>query len=205
MSTQKSIKKRYWAFVVYPESAPQNWRDLLQETGLPVAVSPLHDRDKESNGQFKKPHWHCIACYSGPTTFNSVKCLTDKLNAPIPIPLESVRGNYRYFTHKDNPDKFQYDEKNITSLNGFNISDFVELTKSEVHHIILRIEKLILEHNFDEYSDVCEYLVNSDLITEHDIFSSHTFHFNALLASRRHRNFKSVPYCDKNGVVIEDE
>ena len=41
----KNIKKRYWAMVLYPDSAPQNWEELLQETGLQCAISPLHDKD----------------------------------------------------------------------------------------------------------------------------------------------------------------
>ncbi len=193
MASQKSIKKRYWAFIVYPESAPSDWLNILQVTGLPVAISPLHDKDKnDGDGSPKKPHYHCIATYSGPTTFNCVKSLTDKLNAPIPIPLESVRGNYRYFTHKDNPDKFQYEEKDISTLNGFNIADFVELTKSEVHAIVMKLEKLIREHDFIEYADVAEYLTDNDMISEHDVFSSHTIHFNALIRSRRHRKLNST-------------
>ena len=38
-------KKRYWAFVLYPESAPKNWKEILQQTGLSCCVSPLHDKD----------------------------------------------------------------------------------------------------------------------------------------------------------------
>lgn len=202
MSTKKSIKKRYWAFVLYPESAPVNWRDILQQTGLPVAISPLHDKDiNEGTNEPKKAHYHCIACYSGPTTFNCVKTLTDSLNAPIPIPLESVRGNYRYFTHRDNPDKYQYDEKDISTLNGFDISDFVELTKSEVHSLIMKIESIIRDEDITEYSDLAEYLTAHDMVTEHEVFSSHTIHFNALITSRRH---KKMSKTDPNtGEVFE--
>ncbi|WP_219811197.1 Rep family protein, partial [Campylobacter concisus] len=79
-----------------------------------------------------KAHYHFIICYVVPTSFNVVKRLNDKLNAPIPIALEQIRGYYRYFTHKDNPEKHQYDESEIKCLNGFKISDYVELTRSEV-------------------------------------------------------------------------
>ena len=188
MSREKSIKKRYWAFIVYPDSAPDNWRDILQETGLPIAISPLHDKDiNDGTNEPKKAHYHCIACYSGPTTFNCVKSLTDRLNAPNPIALESVRGTYRYHIHMDNPEKYQYDDKDRTTLNGFDISDFVELSKSEVHAIILKIEKIIVDENITEYSDLAEYLRDNEMITEHEIFSSHTIHFNALITSRRHK------------------
>ena len=39
-----NIKKRNWAFVLYPESAPADWLERLQATGLPGAISPLHDK-----------------------------------------------------------------------------------------------------------------------------------------------------------------
>ena len=51
-----------------------------------------------------------IVTYEGPTAQSVVERLTERLNAPKPIPLEQVRY-YRYLTHKDNPEKAQYDEK----------------------------------------------------------------------------------------------
>ena len=103
------IKKRNWGFVLYPESAPIDWIDNLKIKGITFAVSPLHDKDVNPTGESKKEHYHVILCFGSPTTFNNVKAITDELNQPIPIPLESVRGYYRYFTHKDNPEKYQYE------------------------------------------------------------------------------------------------
>ena len=92
-------KGRYWASVGYPESLPTNYLELLQETGLEVAISPLHDKDVNPNGEVKKPHYHFIFSYSGPTTYNNVKSLCDSLNMTIPIKLENLRGMYRYHLH----------------------------------------------------------------------------------------------------------
>ena len=117
----KNIKKRNWAFVLYPESAPADWREQLQKTGLQCAISPLHDKDMNPDNTPKKPHYHVILTYSGPTSYNVVKALTDGFNQPIPQALEQVRGYYRYLTHKDNPEKAQYDEREIKTINGFNI------------------------------------------------------------------------------------
>ena len=66
-----NVKKRYWAFVLYPESAPSDWRDIIQMTGLPFAVSPLHDKDLNADNTIKKAHYHIILCYPGPTTYNN--------------------------------------------------------------------------------------------------------------------------------------
>lgn len=50
------IRKRNWAFVAYPESLPKNWQEILTQTGLPVAISPLHDKDVNPDKTVKKPH-----------------------------------------------------------------------------------------------------------------------------------------------------
>lgn len=201
----RNVKKRNWAFVLYPESVPDNWKEILQATGLQCAVSPLHDKDLNSDNSPKKAHWHIIACYSGPTSFNVVKGLTDSLNAPIPQALEQVRGYYRYLTHKDNPEKAQYDDKDIQTINGFNISDFVELSKSEVMTIKKNLQQLIRERNFLEYSDFMDYLLDADdLSLEYEVASNNTYFFEKYLCSRRNKQLHEGFVVDaETGEVFE--
>lgn len=203
-SKSKNVKKRNWAFVVYPESAPKDWIEKLQKTGLQCAISPLHDKDIDPTGERKKAHYHVIATYSGPTSFNVVKGLTDSLNAPIPQALEQVRGYYRYLTHKDNPDKYQYDEKDIRAVNGFNISDFMELSKSEVNEIKRKLQTLIRQENIIEYADLLDSLLDGDMFLEHDVASSHTLFFDRYITSRRNKAGQAVRVVrvDDNGEVV---
>lgn len=187
MSTQKSsnIKKRNWAMVLYPESAPSDWKDILSKTGLQFAISPLHDKDFNPTGEIKKAHYHVILCYSGPTSFNVVKSLCDSLSQPHPQALEQVKGYFRYFSHKDNPEKAQYDESDIQCCNGFNILDYADLTKSEIVQIKIRLQTLIRELGLVEYSHFMDYLLDNELFTEYDIASSNTYFFEKYLSSRR--------------------
>lgn len=180
-------KKRYWAFVLYPESAPDNWRELLQQTGLACAVSPLHDKDLDPTNQPKKSHYHIILCYSGPTTFNSVKKITDNLNQPIPIPLEQVRGYFRYLTHKDNPDKFQYNEKEITTINDFDIDNYNDLSVSQIKHIMIDIQRICRDNLIMEYSDLLDFLLDNDLFSYLDVAQNHTILFNTYITSQRNK------------------
>lgn len=182
-----NIKKRNWAFVLYPESAPADWLEQLRLTGLQCAISPLHDIDLNPTGEPKKAHYHIILCYSGPTSYNVVKTLTDKLNQPIPQALEQVRGYYRYLTHKDNPEKAQYSESDIRTLNGFNISDYVELTKSEVIEIKKNLQQLIRNLDLLEYSDFMDYLQDNELNLEYDVASCNTYFFEKYITSRRNK------------------
>lgn len=185
MSDKQMQKKRHWAFVLYPESAPVDWRETLQKTGLLCAVSPLHDRDINPTGEPKKAHHHVMLAYSGPTTFNVVKALTGLLNATIPIALESLKGMYRYFTHKDNPEKAQYSESEISCINGFNIADLCELTKSEVNELKIRIQKLVRELDIVEYSELMDILLDNEMNAEFDVACNHTFFFDRYISSRR--------------------
>jgi len=184
---KKLSKKRNWAFVAYPESLPKNWQEILTQTGLPIAISPLHDKDENPDGTKKKPHYHIILIYSGPTSFSVVQTLTQKLNAPAPIPLEAVRGYYRYLTHKDNPEKVQYDEKEIKTLNGFSILDFIEMSRSEVLNIKKELIFLIMTENFIEYADFINHLLEKGNTEFLDVAMSNTYFFDKYLSSRRHR------------------
>lgn len=187
-----NAKKRNWAFVVYPESAPPDWKEILEKTGLPAAVSPLHDSDKNADGTAKKAHWHVIVVYSGPTSFNVVKNLTDSLNQPIPQPLESVKGYYRYFSHKDNPEKAQYDEREIQTINGFNVLDFTDLTRAETLTVKMAIREIIKEQGFTEYAEIIDFLADSGMMTELEVASSNTIFFAHYLASRRNSEKSTV-------------
>lgn len=184
------MKKRYWAFVLYPESAPENWREILQQTGLSICVSPLHDKDINPTGEKKKAHYHIILCYSGPTTFKCVKSITDSLNQPIPIALEQVRGYFRYLTHKDNPEKYQYDEKEITTINDFDIDNYNDLSVSQINAIKIELQKIIRDNNIYEYCDLLDFLLDNDLLSYLDVAQNHTILFNTYITSLRNKHKK---------------
>lgn len=185
-----TVKKRNWAFVLYPESAPENWREILTQSGLQAAISPLHDKDLNATGEPKKAHWHVIACYQGPTSYNVVcKLSQETLKGTIPQPLEQVRGYYRYLTHKDNPEKVQYDEKDITTINGFNILDYVEMSRSEIAEKKREIHKFIRDNDITEYSDLMDLLLDAEMYAEHDIAASNTMFFNSYLKSRAFKKY----------------
>lgn len=183
----KNIKKRNWAFVCYPDSLPNNWEDLLIESGLPCAVSPLHDKDINPTGEEKKPHYHIIITYENPTTYKNVLNFVSRFNCPTPQPLESVRGYYRYLTHKDNPEKYQYDENDIICFNGFDTSNFNELTKTQIDAIKYNIIDFIIDNNIREYSDLVEVLHTEETFNMWVVASQFTTFFNSYISSRRNR------------------
>lgn len=192
-SKTREIKKRVWTSVVYPESLPTDWIDVLKQSGLKIAISPLHNRDYNpialtaDQKEPKKEHYHLILVYGNPTTFANVSKFTQgTLCGTIPQPLESVEGMYRYFTHKDNPEKAQYDEKDIQVFNGFNIRDFVQVTAAEVSRIKQELLDVIQNKNITEYCDLINIVRTFDDCTYFDIASNNTIFFTKYLASLRH-------------------
>lgn len=109
-----NVKSRYWTILVYPESAPEDWEDIL--AGLTYCYK-LHDHDVvKSTGELKKAHFHVVLAFDGPTTYNVVKELTDSLKSPIPKAVRSLRGMIRYLIHADNKNKYQYKREDIVSV-----------------------------------------------------------------------------------------
>lgn len=180
-------KERHWTFILYPESAPTNWKDILQDTGLPIAISPLHNKDINSTGESKKEHYHVLVSFPGPTTFNKVNSICAKLNCPIPKRVLSCVGIIRYFTHKDNPDKAQYDERDIFVLNGFDLDNYNQLTTSQILVIKKSLINIIRNNNFVEYSDLCNWLIDNDFLDMFNVVSTNTIFFNNYITSCRHK------------------
>ena len=185
---EKNVKKRNWSFVLYPESAPADWREQIQKAGIMAAVSPLHDKDTNPTGEPKKAHHHIILVYGSPTTFNNVNSFCKRLNQPIPLALEQVIGMYRYLTHMDNPEKYQYNAAEIQHINGFNIRDFKEMTKSEVTKYKREIVQFIQDNEMSEYADLLDALMAGAGPEEwFEVASNNTLFFSAYLKSRRFR------------------
>lgn len=179
------IKKRNWGGVVYPESAPEDWIETLKLKGISFAVSPLHDKDVNPTGENKKAHWHIILSFPGPTTDKTVKQIMDEINQPLPIALESVRGYFRYFTHKDNPEKYQYDSTQIQLFNGFDVTDI--LNNFEVFQFLKEIQVMVIEHDIVEYSDLLDYLMQQGYMELWNVACSHTLFLNTYITSKRHK------------------
>lgn len=177
--------------ILYPESAPNNWKDVLRDSGIQCAISPLHDKDVNADNTPKKAHYHIILCYEGPTTFKNVSSLTDKLNQPIPQPLEQLRGYYRYLVHKDNPEKYQYDETLITSINGFDVSNYLDLTNNQIIAILKQLTIFIEDNQIYEYSDLIKMLRENDFMSQFlEIAINKTFFLNTFISSFRNKNLK---------------
>lgn len=184
-------KERYWTFVCYPESVKETWKEDLQSLGLQCAISPLHDKDINANGEVKKPHYHVLLCFNGPTTYNKVKCICDSIGATIPQRVLSCKGMIRYFTHKDNPEKAQYNDSDITTINGLDIKSFSDLTTSQVLHIKKEIVKYINENKIYSYDFLVDlYAYDSSMNDYFQVLTCNTIFFNTYIKCRKERFYE---------------
>lgn len=190
------IKSRYFAMILYPESAPLDWQDKLISSGLHCAISPLHDKDYYGESEdfendinfkardLKKPHYHIILAWDGPTTLNNAVLFCRSLNQPNPIILQSPSGYFDYLTHKNCPEKAQYDDKDIKLINKFSMP----LDTSQVKNLVREIHQIILECDIIEYADLLDLLLfNDDYSLHYEVACNHTLVFTAYLNSRRHK------------------
>ena len=174
----KVLKKRYWATIIYPESVKSNFIELLKSTHLPIAISPLHNLDYDDNGILKKEHYHLLACFNGPVTEHNFKTtVVDLIGAVGCEPISNVRGYFKYLTHANESDKAQYNDKDIVLLNGFNLLDFSEPTRSESAKVKIAIIKLIRDNQFRYYSHLIDYLIDNELFDYFDIASNESYFF----------------------------
>ena len=44
-------RSKNWATVVYPESAPEQWKEILGDMKVEVLISPLHNKDVNPTGE----------------------------------------------------------------------------------------------------------------------------------------------------------
>ena len=119
-------KARYFTFLLYPESIPNDWELKLEMLGVPMAISPLHDKDKSNvEGQkYKKEHYHVIYVSKNPVTPESVRLkikrtLGDKSVAMVQIISTSMENMYLYLTHESKAACFSFINHYFNSVISF--------------------------------------------------------------------------------------
>lgn len=158
---KRAGRTRNFATVVYPESAPDNWIDILNEYHVATLISPLHDCDIDPSGNLKKPHYHVLLIFEGPKDFdNQVKPIFDSIGAVGRELVNSVRGYARYLCHLDNPEKHQYDVNDVRQLGGADYLGLIQLPTDDIQ--ILKDIFLFIRKN--EIYSMAEFL---DVVAVH--------------------------------------
>lgn len=120
-------RTRNFATVVYADSAPEKWQDILSDLRVPAFISPYHDQDKNPTGEPKKPHWHVMVMFETMKTIDQANEIFKKIGGVGCEVINSVRGYSRYLTHADNPEKHQYSQDDVKALCGADYASTIGL------------------------------------------------------------------------------
>lgn len=129
-SKPKDERTRNWTLIVYEDSAPKDWRDVISSLHVPAFVSPYHDRDVRADGSPKKPHWHVVLCFKGKKSIAQIQAISDRLSG-VHVGWEEcavgdLDGMVRYLIHFDDADKFQYKLEDIETFSGADVLSHFE-------------------------------------------------------------------------------
>jgi hypothetical protein len=160
-SGNKKCRCRNWTFVLYPESCPQNWKAVLDELNIEYVVSPLHDKDLNANNEPKKPHYHIMLMFGGVKAYEQVAEFTNALNGTVPQQVHNAKSLVRYMAHLDNPEKAQYDIKDIVCGGGVDVSSLLKPSAAERYTLIREMIVFCSEHNIVEFKDLMDYAMVS--------------------------------------------
>ena len=158
MAERKSIdtRKRNFATVIYPESAPENWREVLSSYFVPAFISPLHDKDFNATGEPKKAHHHVLIMFEGKKSEEQVKELFDSIGGVGLEKVESLRGYARYLCHLDNPEKAQYNPSDVVSLGGSDYSYTIGIV-ADKYKAVREMIAFVKANNIVSYAELLEY------------------------------------------------
>lgn len=154
---KKETRTRSWTFVLYPESAPENWRSIIDEWHIEWVESPLHEFDVNPTGEVKKPHWHILIMFTNVKSYDQIVELIKPLNATIPQRCHNAKALVRYMAHLDNPEKHQYDISQIIGHGGVEISDLLKPSASERYTMIREMCEYVSEWNITEFFELMDY------------------------------------------------
>lgn len=184
----KDKRSNKWTFLIYEESAPTNYRDILERMHIPYILSPWHDQDVDQlTGEIKKSHKHGALFFDSLKSYSQVsELIQHQLKAPNHIEIiMSPKGMFDYFIHASNPDKTPYDINDIESGCGFDLNQFLlEQNQSQIFNDII---DMIEEQNLTEFQNLVisarqHYPTFLNLIIQRSYF------FAKYLDSRRHNS-----------------
>lgn len=168
-------KSRYFTFLLYPdgEGFPSDWEERLEKIGVPIAISPLHDKDKDrKNGGYKKRHYHGIYIANNPVTADSVRLklkavlssenMECKALARVMIVYESLESMYLYLTHESKDaikkNKHRYNKADIKHISNFDIDRYIVVDVETKNQTLKSLLQIIRAYSIPNILDLHEFI-----------------------------------------------
>lgn len=162
---KKITRTRNYCCVVYPDSAADNWIDILRDQCVSGYISPLHDMDTDPDGVIKKPHYHVLIMYDGVKTFDQFQEFCKLFGGVCHISesvVQSSRGYARYLCHLDNPEKHRYNIDDVIELGGTDYKTTIA-RNSDKYENIRQMIYYIEKYRIRSYRDLFQYAMDNNL------------------------------------------
>lgn len=170
MADNVNTKKRWFAFLVYPDNCSPDWIINLKDAAVDGFISPLHDDEN-------KEHYHVLISYSGPRSVESVqedvKSWVGCSGSPHIVIIDSDEGktdecektardphSYAlYLCHKTLKCKKE-GKKEFSDLDVINIGttvyrDFIRENRDQVLDMIFFLDNQKRKISFDQFVVYC--------------------------------------------------
>lgn len=208
MSEKKSRgagRTRNWTFILYPESAPDNWREILDDMHVEWIESPLHDKDLNATGEPKKAHIHVLVLYESVKSYEQVKELTDRLNCTIPQKCAGAKALVRYMAHLDNPEKAQYNVSDIIGHGGVDLAEMLRPSSSDRYMYIDEMMDYIDDCQIVEFNELMRYARKNRRDDWFPLLCDNSAYvINQYIKSCRHSRQRKIKICSETGEILDN-
>lgn len=203
-SGNKDSRTRNWTFVLYEDSAPSDWVDILDNEHIEWIESPWHDKDYNADGTSKKKHKHILLLFGGVKSYEQVKEITDKLGQPIPQRTHNAKAMVRYMVHMDNPEKAQYNQSDIVAHGGVDLAELLRPSSSERYTLLREMINYIRSAGVTEFQDLVDYASSEHYDDWFPLLCDNSSYFiGQYIKSQRNRQLLSHKVEPNTGEIIE--
>lgn len=149
---------RNFTFLIYPDSAPVNWFQVLDEMQIPAAVSPLHIGEVKEDGSPKKPHYHVVLMYSQKHSIGQALEVVDEIKGVPDLThnfkkfvVGDLKKMLRYLCHLDNKEKLQFSIEDVRTLGPINYGAAIAID-DDIVDILVDITFFVYDNHITNFS-----------------------------------------------------
>jgi hypothetical protein len=183
-------RARIWWFILYPESAPKDWKEIIDGWHIEAAASPLHDKDMDKDGKPKKPHHHILIKFDGSKSPSQVKELVVSVGGVMLERVHNTRSALRYLCHLDHDKKTKYNWEDVEVFGGLDLGKATgdgEITAEQRIRMLAEMSEFIDENRVLEYDDFETFCRTSNWEWFRLIATSGREHVRHKIASKRYK------------------
>lgn len=191
---KKTGKARAWTFALYEDSTniEQFLENAKEEARLGLqALAIRHDRDENPDGTKKKTHWHVIIMWDSPTTYNNALTVAKGLSGSdegvsIVEAVRNLSGATRYLIHMDNPEKFQYDKKDVFEFGPVEFDELINSSQNDRIEL-KRMTAYIRDNAITHFDMFAYYCMDNDPTWHRILMERNTFYIRTLIQAQHFR------------------